>query len=573
MEPYRGRQVRANLLAGILIALLGGLAFRCWRIQHQRHAEYLEIQRRQALTTVSVAPQRGTIRDAHGKTLAISIPVESVWIDPRQLSDPRDAAQRLAEAVGEDPEVLGQRLESDRREVPVKRKVTPEQAAAVRALRIPGVSFRREFRRAYPEGILACHLLGFADLEETGREGLEFALEAQLAGMPGRHVVSRDALQNRIDLCEEEGTPPIPGLDVVLTLDSTVQYHVERALDQAMRDWHAASACAVLLDVRTGDILALAARPCFDPNRYGQSSAEDRKNRAVTDPLEPGSTMKPFIVAAVLQYRLHSPTDGVDCENGVWTEGRRTIRDHHGYSVLSVRDVIAKSSNIGIGKLGLELGRERLHDWLEQLGFGRASGCRLPKESSGLVHPLARWGRDSVKSVSMGYEILATPLQMAAAYATLANRGIPVRPRIVRRIEDPETGRPEREVADPAPAAPLLSEAAWRDWMEILGEVVASGTGVKAKVSGYRVGGKTGTARKTVRGVYSSSKVATLFAAIAPVSDPRVALVVVLDEPRGAPFAGTAVGPVAGAILKEVLRHLQIPPDAPEVAQQPGAGS
>lgn len=564
METTRGQLIRADLLVVFLIVLFLALGARLYLLQHVRHEEYLELQRKQALTVVSISPQRGTVRDRDGKPLAISIPVESVYADPRQIPDRRAAAVQLAAATGEDEALLLERLSPERHEVLIRRKLTPEQATAVRALAIPGVSFRREFKRVYPEGLLACHILGFADLEEIGREGLERTLQDDLAGKPGRHTVSRDALQHKIDTGEDVANPSTPGHDVTLTIDTTVQYFVERALDETMKEWDAASAGAVLIDVRTGDILALASRPGFDPNLYSEASDAARKNRAVTDPLEPGSTIKPLVVAASLQFGQHTLTDLIDCENGSWTEGRRTISDHHGYGRLTVKEVIAKSSNIGIGKIGLELGRERLHPWLRALRFGEASRCGLPGESSGLLHPMKDWTRDSIKSVSMGYYVLVTPLQMAAAYAALANKGLPLRPRLIRRVENPESGEIVRDYdIEVLAQKPMMTARAWQDAMSCIEEVVANGTGKKAAVPGYRVGGKTGTACKAVNGKYTNTKVATLFAAVAPISDPRIALVVVVDEPRGAPFAGTVAAPVAGAILKDVLRFLQIPPDSP----------
>lgn len=562
MESTREQHLRADFFVGMLVLLFLTLGARLWSLQHDRHEEFLEAQQRQALTVIPLAPQRGTVRDTHGKPLAISVPIESVWADPRQIEDKAGAAALLAQAVDEEPAILLERLSSEKHEVLIGRKVAPEQAEAVRKLALNGVSFRREFKRVYPEGTLGCHFLGFVNIDEIGCEGLELALSAELAGKPGKRTVSRDALQNRIETEDPDAVPATPGLDVTLTIDTTLQYFVEKALDQVMKDWDPVSTSGVLLDVRTGDILALASRPGFDPNRYGEATPAARRNRAITDPMEPGSTFKPFVVSAVLEFGLHSPTDLIDCENGCWVEGKRTIRDHAHYGMLTVQDVIAKSSNIGIGKLGLELGKERMRPWLSALQFGEPTECGLPGESNGVLHPLSRWGRDSVKSVSMGYEVEATPLQLAAAYAALANRGMPMKPRLIRRIEDPETGKPVREPAPrPALAEPLMTESAWRDLMDMLREVVDTGTGKKAKVPGYHVGGKTGTANKAVNGHYTSAKVATFFAAVAPTSDPRVVLVIVVDEPRGAPFAGTVAAPVAGQILVDALRYLQIPPD------------
>lgn len=552
----------AVLAAGVFVFLLG----RLFSIQVVGHETYRGRRDAQARGTVVVETPAGTLRDARGQVLAVSVPVESVWADPSALGDRPAAARLLADALGLRTETVLERLSrEDRRFVWIKRKVTPEEAERVRALAGrppfkdpgrgggPALGLTVEFARRYPQGPLLAHVLGFRSEDEEAHEGLERALAGVLQGGRRAAAVEVDGLRRPL------GGPVVEApAEATLTIDLLLQRIVEEELDAACAEHRPDWASVVALDPRTGAILALANRPSFDPNEPAAAPGPARRNRAVVDPYEPGSTLKPFLAAYALDLGLVTPETRFDCENGLWKHGPRLLHDHHPYGTLTLADVIKYSSNIGAAKLGaLTLGRARLRECMARWGFGSRTGVDLPAEDEGRLFPLSRWSVYSDTSVPMGHEIAVTPLQLAAAMGAVANGGTLHRPFVVRRVTGAD-GAVLHE-GHPVAARRVIGPRAAAQTVEILAAAVREGTGKKAQVPGVTVAGKTGTTQKidprTKR--YTRERYISSFVGFAPAEEPRVVIAVVIDEPKGGAYYGGAVAaPVVGRILQRGLVHV-----------------
>lgn len=546
------------LLVMIFVSLwVAGLSARLHHLQVTEHDHYQLLASNQQQRVLDLEPPRGTIYDARGRVLAVSVEVESAFAVPREVEDAEGAARALAEVLDLDAARLEERLEQKLDFVFVARKLDPPLAAAVARLEIPGIHFLKESKRYYPMGELAASVLGFVGTDHKGLAGLEAQYDALVAGTPGSRTVMRDAhrqtlLSPRLALVEAE-----PGADLHLTLDATVQHIVERELAVAVEKYSAKSGTAAFLDPSTGEIVALAGYPTFDPNQFSRVSEAVWRNRAVQDSYEPGSTFKVITTAAVLEHRLLSPADLLYCEMGGITLAGQRIRDHHPFGELTVRQVLAKSSNVGVIKLSLLLGEDRLFKALQDFGFGRRTGIDLPGESAGIVRPLESWAALSKAYVSFGQEVSVTPLQMARALAVVANGGYLVTPHVVRSVM--EAGG-DRSIA-PRVGDRVIDPVVAYELRSMLTGVVEEGTAKLARVEGYGVAGKTGTAQKVIDRRYSQTRFIASFMGMAPLENPRLVGIIVLDEPRPLYHGGQVAAPTFAAIARQVLPYWDLVPD------------
>jgi cell division protein FtsI (penicillin-binding protein 3) len=564
-SPYRSR---ALALTAVLVLLLAAIVARLGYLQVVRHEELARVAERQYSKTIPLRPERGPIFDRNGYALAVSAAVESVYALPARIADRAAVAAALAVPLGERPAEIEQRLASDRPFVWVKVKIPPATAEAVRALRLPGIGTVPESLRFYPSRELAAHVLGFVGRDDRGLEGIERAHDQTLAGAPGLALVERDALGREVTGQPTILKAPTPGTGLVLTLDATIQYLAERELEAAWRATGAKAGMVLVMDPRTGELLALALRPTFNPNAYAQATAEQWRNRAVTDPFEPGSTFKAVLAAAALEEGVVRPDDRVYGEQGVITVANQAIRDWKKYGWLTFREVLQFSSNVGAIKVGLQLGRERYYRHITDFGFGSLTGVGLPGESRGQLRPPARWSGLSLASISIGQEISVTAVQLLAAFGAIANGGRLMQPHVVRAYLD-DRGREVRRV-EPRAVRQVISPETAATLTELLTAVVADGTGRKARIEGYPVAGKTGTAQKadpTTR-VYSRKPGVLSFIGFVPSNAPRLVILVLLDEPKTVVWGSEAAAPIFAAVAAPVLRHLDVPPAAPTLPVQ-----
>jgi cell division protein FtsI (penicillin-binding protein 3) len=571
--PRRGRTALVALGVVLGFTVVAGQLVRLQVIEAHDLAARADDQTHK---TVTLSGERGTITDRNGEILARNMDVPSLFADPSAMPHPRDVARQLARVLPESARTLERRLVSPGRHFAwLHRKSDPALARKVLALDLPGVHQVPESRRFYPKGKLLGHILGFAGMDNEGLSGIEQAFDDRLAGGRIVYVVERDALGRHISPSDADFSRPTHGADLRLTIDEVVQYHVERELDRAMETTHARGALAVAMDPDTGEVLAMAVRPEFDPNRAEDFRASDFRDRIITDPYEPGSVLKVFVAASALDAGVVHLDDVIDCENGTMPFRGGPIHDHKPYGDLTYRDVLVKSSNIGSAKVAMRLGDERLYEALRKFGFGRRTGVELTGESPGVLLPVSRWSGRSIASVAIGQEVMVTPLQLVAAASAVANGGWLMRPHVVADLAGPEgTTR-----TDPTPVRRVVSTATAAALREALTGVASpDGTAPEAALAGYRVAGKTGTAQKASeehRG-YAHGKYIASFLGMVPADDPRLVILVVMDEPEGRLYYGGQVAaPVFKAIAEPVLAYLGVHPETERTVQlaagSPGA--
>ncbi len=504
------------------------------------------------LRTEKISAHRGTITDRNGEPLAISTPVDSIWANPKQLAPAVDSVPQLARILGLEPELLMRRItrSMDREFLFLKRHVSPDKAREVLDLGLPGINVQREYRRYYPAGEVAGHLVGFTDVDDVGQEGLELAFNHWLAGESGAKRVLKDRLGRSVENVESI-RPPHHGKNLRTSIDLRIQYVAYRSLKAAIQAYNAESGSIVVLDTLTGEVLAIANQPTYNPNDRAQFSAERYRNRAITDIFEPGSSIKPLIVAAALESGDYRPSSIIDTAPGYVTVGAKTIEDSRNLGRVSLTTILARSSNVGVTKLAMSLEPEELWTTMTRLGLGALTASGFPGESAGLLTHFNHWRPISQATLAYGYGVSVTPLQLAQAYAMLGAGGLARPVSLVAVTESPAAER-------------VLAKDSALAVRRMLEEVVRpGGTGTKASIPGYRVAGKTGTAWKFAAGGYSKDKYISIFAGLAPASDPRLAAVVVLDEPTGELYYGSDVAaPVFASVMAESLRLLAIPPDA-----------
>ncbi len=556
-EP--GLRARVIVLAAILAVAFGSLTLRLAWLQIVRHAELTTLAERQYSRAVVLQAQRGPIVDRNGAVLATSTPAESLFAQPRNIGDPVRVAERLAPVIDVRASEIHAALTNGKAFLWLRRRLDPATVARVKALKEPGLGFFPEPIRLYPNRELAAHVIGFEGVD-GGLEGVERAWNAELAGTAGKAMVGRDALGRDV-MHQQMIEPPVPGRGVMLTIDKTIQYLAEREIDAAYRRTGSKAAMAVAMDPRTGDILAIAIRPTFNPNTFRDVPSPDVwRDRAVTDPFEPGSTFKAILAAGALEEGVVKPDDRIYGENGKITIARTTIHDWKKQGWLTFSEVLQQSSNIGAIKVGLMLGRDRYYHYMTAFGFGAPTGVGLAGESRGRLREPERWSALSLPTMSIGQEVSVTALQMVTAFAAIANGGTLMQPRLVRAVFD-ERGREIRRF-EPKAIRRVVSPPTIRTLTEILERVVDSGTGHLAVIPGYQVAGKTGTAQKLDPSTrrYSRAPGVLSFVGFVPAEDARLVMLVMLDEPKNEKWGSEAAAPIFSAIGREVLRYLEVPP-------------
>lgn len=545
--PIRYWLVLTVLLTGVVV-----LALRAAYLQVVR-SDYLQSQGNvRYLRVIKDNSHRGMILDRNGVPLAISTPVDSVWAHPATLAEERRRWPELAAMIDLTPRDIARALarHAGREFMYLKRHVTPEQAQRITALEIAGVSLLREYRRYYPVGAAAGHVVGFTNIDDQGQEGIELAYDSWLRAIPGSKRVLKDLQGNAVEIVESISLPT-PGKDLVVSIDRRIQYLAYRELKAAITANGARAGSVVVLDAHTGEVLALVNEPDFNPNNRAALRSQVFRNRAVTDLFEPGSTLKPFTIAAALESGKFTPTTLIDTTPGTVQVGAKTVQDARNYGLISVARVIEKSSNVGATKIALTLNKNKLWDMLKRVGFGEPTGMRLPGEASGLLNPPSSWVPIDQASLSYGYGISITPLQLARAYAVFAADGRLAPLTLLHRDAAATTAQV---------LAPEIAQQV-RAMLELA--VGSHGTGLAAQVPDYRVAGKTGTVRKLTVNGYSEDRYVAWFAGLAPASRPRLVMVVTIDEPtHGSYFGGEIAAPVFARVMTDALRLLDIPPDA-----------
>ena len=568
MKNRRQRWFRARIaLLGACVGCVAMLVVvRAFHVQISSGDRLRGMAEDQHLRHLRVSPRRGTIYDRHGAELAVSADVDSVYANPRRLKameqDPQTVARRIATVLDIDPARLARRLAADRYFVWIERQITPHEATGIRALDIPGVELTTEARRYYPNRHLAAHLVGFADIDGRGIEGIELAYEDQLRGSDRRVEAIRDRRGHVVFADDMEDDRTIQGQSVVLTIDKAIQHVAERELALAVRTFEARGGSVVVMDPSSGEILALANYPPFNPNEPSKHPTAHRRNRAVVDRFEPGSTVKPFTMATALAAGAVKPNQSINCENGVTRMGGRLLHDAHPYEWLTPTQILAYSSNIGTAKIALDLGKKDLYRGFRRFGFGETTGLGVPGEAAGILRHYRRWYEIDTVAVSFGQGMSVTNVQLATAMSAIANGGRLMRPMLVRRMSDGHGAT----IKENKPQ--LRRQVVPRRVAKLVGQMLTAvtepgGTAIEAAVDGYLVAGKTGTAQKAdyVRGGYAKDKWLASFIGFAPADRPSVVISVVIDEPLIAHYGGTVAGPVFRRIAEVTLRHMGIAPE------------
>ncbi|MDZ7767817.1 MAG: penicillin-binding transpeptidase domain-containing protein [Woeseiaceae bacterium] len=504
------------------------------------------------LRTEKISAHRGAITDRNGEPLAISTPVDSIWANPSELATAVDRVPELAAALDIDSQLLMRRLtrSMNKEFVYLRRHLNPDQAHRVLALKLPGVNAIREYRRYYPAGEVAGHLVGFTSIDDNGQEGLELEFNHWLSGKSGAKRVLKDRLGRSVENVESI-RPPDPGKDLRSSIDLRLQYLAYRSLKSAIHEFEADSGSIVVLDVQSGEVLAMVNQPTYNPNDRSQYSAERYRNRAITDIFEPGSSIKPLIMSAALESGQYRPSSVIDTSPGYVVVGAKKIEDRRNLGRVSMTTVMSRSSNVGVTKIAMSLEPDQLWSTMKRFGLGTLTTSGFPGESAGLLTHYNHWRQISQATLAYGYGVSVTPLQLAQAYAVIGSGGISREVSLVALDRAPEGER-------------VISEETATAVLAMMEEVIRpGGTGVKAQVAGYRVAGKTGTAWKFAAGGYSEDKYLSIFAGIAPASDPRLAAVIIIDEPKGELYyASDVAAPVFADVMSESLRLLAVPPDA-----------
>jgi cell division protein FtsI (penicillin-binding protein 3) len=554
----RSYRWRSTVTLSLVLLCAAGLVARAVELQLLDHGFLAKQGDDRSMRVVKIAAHRGAITDRNGEPLAVSTPVDSVWVNPQEINDNIDQLPKLARALKEDQQTLARRITSnlDREFLYLVRHMPPEQAAHIKALGIPGVYLLREYRRYYPAGEVSGHVVGFTTVDDKGQEGLELGFDQLLNGEDGAKRVIQDMYGRYVENVESIRAPR-PGRDLVTSIDLRIQYLAYRELKSAMQEYRARAGSVIVVDVDTGEVLALVNQPAYNPNDREQLKAGLYRNRAATDIFEPGSSIKPFIMAAALasgQYRADSV---VDTSPGFLKVGSKVFEDETNLGAIDMATILAKSSNVGSAKVALSLQPGQIWSTLTGLGLGQVTGSGYPGESAGMLSHYSHWRPIGIATMSHGYGLSVTPLQLAHAYATIGAGGIK-RPISFERVSGPVHGE---QVLDPKVAHALV---------QLMEQVVEKGgTATRASLIGYRVSGKTGTAFKSIAGGYSTDRIMAVFAGLVPASHPKLATVVVIDEPSrdlheaGGVLAqgGTVAAPVFASVMSGALRLMDVPPD------------
>jgi cell division protein FtsI (penicillin-binding protein 3) len=553
-------KIRVGMIFVFFIFCFGFIAVRAYHMQILERGKSLTLAQHQYYSRrISLAPHRGTIYDAQGRELAVSMRINSLYAQPNKIDNKGAVAAKLAPILGKEASDIYGLLSNSKSFVWLQRKITPIQQERIEALHLEGVDFIPESKRFYPNFELGSHVIGFAGMDSQGLEGLERAYDKCLKTVHKYVVLERDALGRWIYIPEKEKeiTPPH---NLHLTLDLRVQYVAERELKKEVSDQKARGGMVVVMEPSTGKILAMAIQPSFNPNLFEEYKPARWRNRVVTDPFEPGSLLKVFLLAAVLQEETLKENDIVFCENGAYTIQGHTIHDMSPRGWLTVRDIIRVSSNIGAYKVGKKLGAEKFYRYLHTFGFNEKTGVDLLGEDVGNIRPPDFWSPVDLAIISFGQGVSVTALQLTTALSCIANGGNVMKPYLVERITD-EEGKVIAEFSPQVIRKVLFPEIS-RRVTSIMKQVVTSGTGMRGRITGYEIAGKTATAQKfdPATGRYSKDKIIASFMGFLPADEPKMAILVVVDEPRNTPYGGTAATPVFKRIAEELLRYMGIPP-------------
>lgn len=548
--------LRFSLVFLGLTACLLAFSIKLILIQVFRSSHLAALAERQHNHLVEIEPVRGTIYDRNLRPLAFNVSAYSIFANPKSMSasDKHKAVQQLSALLNLEPHFLQERLNKDKYFVWIKRKLPPELAGEVKKLELNGIGFRKESKRYYPDAALAAHLIGFAGTDNRGLEGLELFYDKQLRGIPGRMQILRDARQTEL-MVGDIFFPAYDGAQLVLTIDETIQYIAEQALEKAYARHNAKSASIIVMDIRSGEILALANRPTYDLGNPSLGSMESRTNRAISYMYEPGSVFKIVAATAALAEGAFAESDKIFCENGNYRIARNILHDYHPYGVLSFREVFEKSSNIGVTKIAQKLGPEKIYEYARQFRFGMKTGIDLQGEAPGVLKAPRQWSKTSIGAIPIGHEVTVTPLQLVCAISAIANEGRYMRPFVVKYIRD--TRGEIIKSFEPEIIAQISDDQTLKRVKDILVGAVEKGTGTKARIKGMSVAGKTGTAQKVAGSSYSQDKFYATFIGFAPAEDPDLAAVVVFDEPHPNHFGGTVAAPVFQEVIENSLKYME----------------
>ena len=550
---------RLYVFAALLFLWILAICFRLVRLQVVKYGDFVQRAQRQQNRTIPTEPRRGNIYDRNGYALAMSIDVDSVFAVPSEIHDQETTATILGKVLDMDPRDIVARMQASRNFAYIKRKIDGETSDRVRQLNLRGIYFRKEPKRFYPKRELAAQVLGYVGMDDEGLGGLEREFDDDLRGIPGQELISIDARRKWFSRVER---PPDPGQNLVLTIDQTIQYIAETELQKGMEDTKAIAGTVVVENPRTGEILALANWPTFNPNVFNNVPIEALKNRAVSDVYEPGSVFKIVTYSAAIDQHVVTPEDHIDCQHGSIDVFGMKIHDHESLGVVTIAEALAHSSDVAAIKVGMKLGDQRLYHYIHDYGFGQQTGIELPGETRGLAKPVSHWSKVSIGAISMGQEIGVTPLQTISLVSTIANDGVYTPPRIVAG-ELPPDSKALPVVFHPAQQHRVVSTMTAAEMKKMMEGVVLFGTARRAILDGYTVAGKTGTAQKVdpATGAYSKTKYVASFIGFAPVNTPAITIAVILDSPVGLHQGGQVCAPVFKRIAMQVLEYLHVPHD------------
>ncbi len=557
MADTKISKIRLFIIFSFFILALFCLLARLGFIQIFKASKYLSIAQGQSRAIIEMQPARGRILDRKGNEMALDVRLDSLYAVSREIKNKEEVANKLQPILGVERAELLRRLNKDKMFVWLARKMTLAKGEEIRKLKINGLGFIKESMRVYPKGQTACHLIGFTDIDNNGLEGIELNYNSFLKGVPGWRMAQKDAKQRELISKELEMVAPVDGYNIHLAIDEVIQALTEQELSDTCQKFHALGGSIVVMDPKTGDILAMAVYPLYDLNNSKKSSPEIRRNRAITDLFEPGSVFKTFTLSGILENKAVGLDEKFNCENGAWAVAGKVLHDHKGHGVMTFREIIEKSSNIGTVKAAMRLGADKFYKTVRAFGFGQRTGIGLAGEVSGLLpHPSA-WSRSSIINIPIGQGVAVTPIQLAAGISAIANDGMLMKPRIITAIDDQE-GRVIQSF-EPEPVRQVISKETSLQVRSVLEGVVSRGTGKKAIVPGFKAAGKTGTAQKIMAdGKYSHDQFIASFIGFVPYDEPKVVIAVSIDEPHPIYYGGEVAAPAFSKVASGILAYWQI---------------
>ncbi len=571
MHDLKTSKTRLFIVFSIFLVALSSLLGRLVFFQLIHTSKYASLVEKQSNTTIELQPTRGCILDRGGHQLALDIRLDSLYAVSRDIENKEEVASKLNAILGTSRSKIMERLERDKLFVWIERKLPASQTKAIKNLNMDTLGFIKESQRMYPKRQTASHLIGFTDIDNNGLQGIELDYNSFLKGIPGWCLALKDAKQRVLISRELEMVPPVDGYNIYLTIDEVIQSFAENELAKGCKKYNAKGGSIIVMEPTTGDILAMASYPSFDLGAIALSDAAHRRNRAITDIFEPGSVFKMFTLAGILEHKALDLNQKIDCEKGSWAVAGRVLHDHHGEGILTLRQVIERSSNIGTVKAAMQLGEEKLYDTFWRFGFGKKTNIGLSGEVSGILPSTKVWSRSSIINIPIGQGVAVTPLQLATAVGAIANDGVLMKPRIISSVEDMD-GRVIRRYK-PESVRRVISENTARDVRSVLAGVVSrQGTGFQATVEGFQAAGKTGTAQKILAdGSYSHNHFIASFVGFVPYDKPKLIIAVSIDEPRAVYYGGVVAAPVFSHLARQILSYWQLQPTEAIVTKKKAA--